>query len=117
VTLVIEEARSQIVVESVEQDSSPSIFVVEDVSEVVVADDEFLPIIEIPGLGPQGIQGETGLKGDQGDQGFQGHNDYQNVFIQNTQPGAIQVGHPDPYLWLQTGLPGAGITLWLEDRT
>jgi hypothetical protein len=33
------------------------------------------------------------------------------VFIQNTQPADTGL----PYLWIQTGLPGGGHTIWFND--
>ncbi len=33
------------------------------------------------------------------------------AYVQPTAP----VGAPAPYLWVQTGLPGGGITMWVED--
>lgn len=35
------------------------------------------------------------------------------VYVQDDQPGLTGV----PYLWVQTGLPGGGFTLWAEDGT
>jgi hypothetical protein len=33
------------------------------------------------------------------------------VFVQDTQPADTGI----PYLWVQTGLPGSGFTLWFND--
>lgn len=63
--------------------------------------------------GPKGDQGEVGPKGDTGEtgpQGIQGPSGPQNLFVQNAAPV-----YSSPYLWVQTGLPGGGITLWVED--
>ena len=58
-------------------------------------------------IGPAGPQGTQGVKGDTGDTGPAGP---QNLFVQNAAP--VYAG---PYLWVQTGLAGGGITLWAED--
>ena len=56
---------------------------------------EISDTIIISETGPQGIQGPSGP---------------QNLFVQNAAPV-----YSNPYLWVQTGLPGGGITLWAED--
>lgn len=35
----------------------------------------------------------------------------QQVFVQPTQPADTG----QPYIWIQTGLPGGGITIWYND--
>lgn len=67
--------------------------------------------------GPQGVKGETGSQGPQGETGPQGIPGAdglpgdQRVFVQDTAPDfAGATG-----LWLQTGLPNNGMTLWIED--
>lgn len=57
--------------------------------------------------GAQGEQGETGPKGDKGDTGDIGP---QNLFIQPDAPT-----YAGEYLWVQTGLAGGGVTMWIED--
>ena len=82
-----------------------SIEIVEVVETITISD------VGLPGpAGPQGAQGPQGTTGLQGPQGIQGPSGPQNLFVQNAAPV-----YSSPYLWVQTGLPGGGVTLWVED--
>jgi len=85
-----------------------NIEIVEIVETITISD------VGLPGpAGPQGAQGQQGPQGTtglQGPQGIQGPSGPQNLFVQNAAPV-----YSSPYLWVQTGLPGGGITLWVED--
>ena len=64
--------------------------------------------------GPQGVQGVQGVQGIQGVQGLPGEDGppaQQNVYIGTTAPDF----GGEHGLFIQTGLPGGGITFWIDD--
>ena len=74
-----------------------------EISDTIIISETGLP-------GPTGATGPQGIQGPSGPQGIQGPSGPQNLFVQNAAPV-----YSNPYLWVQTGLPGGGITLWAED--
>ena len=88
-----------------------SLTIVDD-GDVVLVENE-TNNVEITEISDTIIISETGLPGPAGatgPQGIQGPSGPQNLFVQNAAPV-----YSNPYLWVQTGLPGGGITLWAED--
>ena len=74
-----------------------------------VGDESWTNLVALAAItGPTGPQGSQGI---QGIQGIQGEPAPQQIYVQNTQPAATG----QPYVWLQTGLPGGGTTLWIDD--
>ena len=64
--------------------------------------------------GPQGVKGDTGSTGEQGvkgDTGATGPQGDQHVFVQDSAPNFNGLSG----LWVQTGLPDGGMTIWIED--
>lgn len=85
-----------------------SLTIVDD-GDVVLVENE-TNNVEITEISDTIIISETGLPGPAGATGPQGIQGPQNLFVQNAAPV-----YSSPYLWVQTGLPGGGITLWAED--